>query len=453
MSKISVVMPAFNKSLELPSVLSAFSRQSLSRDYYEVIVVDDGSTDGTPGILQEFSGVLNLKTIRLERSADGTSQAYRARNIGVQRASAPIIVITDSDIIPSYEFLRYHLESHISGNDIAVLAYTYAVSLSPLLWAERVGDVRRWDFTCRDELFALAQNQPNIRDQRDKRFSAVADDIMALPLPWTYFWSHNVSMSRDKLLSLGLFDENFRRSGDFDLGYRLVSSGTQLKFSRQAEAFHYPHARDYSEDLRFDRQGEYYLLSKYPNVAVETLVAFGCYEASPTFPEVVCAVDRVHSSVTDLEACERAYTDITYDEHNEQALVMGCVNGQILEHLRVDLGTDVNSEKIGMCRRFYPQKTLLELIGIAIPFADSSLSTIIVTDFWRLMPPKILLAQIKEAMRASRRVLFLLNTRSSVGGDPSDAEQRLQKCGFAFSRRHISLRLEMFDFAVNNIGE
>lgn len=95
-TRISVIIPARNEEAHLGHLLGALSRQTYPEDFFEVIVVDDHSTDGTAAVAQQFSFV---KLIRL---TDDNSNAYKKKAIekGLEAATGEWIITTDADCIP-----------------------------------------------------------------------------------------------------------------------------------------------------------------------------------------------------------------------------------------------------------------------------------------------------------------------------------------------------------------
>jgi len=93
---ISVVIPAYNAAQTIGSCLAALSNQSLEPTLYEIIVVDDGSTDGT-GRIAKDSGA---KVISQPRSWPAA-----ARNSGVEYAGGEIVCFTDADCVPNSNWL------------------------------------------------------------------------------------------------------------------------------------------------------------------------------------------------------------------------------------------------------------------------------------------------------------------------------------------------------------
>jgi biofilm PGA synthesis N-glycosyltransferase PgaC len=99
---ISVIIPARNEEKNIGQLLSALSKQTWSRDLFEVIVVDDHSTDDTALIADQYPGV---KLIRLENDLLN-SYKKKAIETGILAANGKLIVTTDADCIPALRWLE-----------------------------------------------------------------------------------------------------------------------------------------------------------------------------------------------------------------------------------------------------------------------------------------------------------------------------------------------------------
>ena len=75
---ISVIIPTFNRAAMLSATLESFAAQSIPKNRYEVVVVDDGSKDSTPQVCREFASRIQLKYLHIDNS--GTSAA---KNTGI----------------------------------------------------------------------------------------------------------------------------------------------------------------------------------------------------------------------------------------------------------------------------------------------------------------------------------------------------------------------------------
>ena len=126
---ISVVIPTYNRLPILRKCLLALERQTLAPplDRYEVVVVDDGSTDDTIHWLDRHAA--ELPHVRLIRQEHGGPA--EGRNRGVDHAHGDVIVFIDSDLVVTDSFLISHaraLESHWHRRGDR-LCFTYGLSL------------------------------------------------------------------------------------------------------------------------------------------------------------------------------------------------------------------------------------------------------------------------------------------------------------------------------------
>ena len=110
---VSVVIPTYNRRPILEKCLLALERQQACPeiDRYEVVVVDDGSTDGTPDWLR--GAAERFPHVRLiEQSHGGPAEG---RNRGVDHAYGDVIVFIDSDLVVTDSFLSCHASSLVRG--------------------------------------------------------------------------------------------------------------------------------------------------------------------------------------------------------------------------------------------------------------------------------------------------------------------------------------------------
>jgi GT2 family glycosyltransferase len=220
MVKISVVIPTYNCMDVLCRCLDSLAvRDGCGK--YEVIVVDDGSTDGTVALLRKraehFPG--ELRFFDQEHRGPAT-----ARNLGVRNSSGSTVLFLGADMLADGALLREHLDSHERNpeDNVAVLGH--------IAWAPgiRITPFLRW-------LEHGAQfGYPLIRDDTD--------------VPCRFFYSSNLSVKREFLLKYGLFDEDFPNAAfeDFELGYRLSKAGLRIMYNPHAVAYH---------DHRIDQKG------------------------------------------------------------------------------------------------------------------------------------------------------------------------------------------------------
>ena len=242
-ARCSVVIPSYNRAALVDRLLDALTRQSVPADQFEVIIVLDGSTDGSAALLArwEASGRLpHLRWLRQEQQGQAA-----ARTAGSQLASTPVLLFLDDDIIPARGLVEAHLRRHASGEALAVFGAARVLRdgsgglYQTILWAW-------WE----DAYYtrALPGRQPGYRD----------------------FCAGNVSLRREDFFRVGGFDPEFRKYGgeDYDLGYRLLKAGVRFVTEPAAEAKHH-HLSTPQRILRNVRQegmNDVYLGRKHPEL-------------------------------------------------------------------------------------------------------------------------------------------------------------------------------------------
>jgi glycosyltransferase involved in cell wall biosynthesis len=118
--KISVIVAAYNQQQFIGRCLRSLLHQTLPHDDYEIIVVDDGSTDKTPYALELFCDPFDsvVKVITNKKNLGLPASLNRA----IQKASAPLIVRVDSDDFVNsnfLNFLNFYLESNSEVDAVA----------------------------------------------------------------------------------------------------------------------------------------------------------------------------------------------------------------------------------------------------------------------------------------------------------------------------------------------
>jgi len=211
--RISVVVPTHNRAQRLGRTLAALEHQTLPRDAFEVIVVDDGSEPTQRENVRRYAPPYRYSLV--EKSCGGLASA---RNAGAQRARAPIVLFLDDDVEPSTVTLEQHLESHAAaGQPVAVvgsLPYPRELQLTTFLWyLEQSG---HFDLYC---------NPGKYPDGKP-------------PMPPM---NGNSSIPLDVFRSVGCYDDSFKRYGseDLDLGYRLSRRGIPFVYNPHAVGFHH----------------------------------------------------------------------------------------------------------------------------------------------------------------------------------------------------------------------
>ena len=211
----SIVIPTYNRKPILEKCLRALEQQTFSPDLiagYEVVVVDDGSTDGTVNWLQSIPTEFPHVKLFLQAHAGPSA----ARNLGVEQAIGDTIIFIDSDLVVTDIFLQ----SHARALQAAAQEFSGASSQDPA--AAPIFTYGRVVNTCNFE-------EPTAEPYKITDFSAA------------FFATGNVAIARHWLLTAGLFDTGFQLYGweDLELGVRLKNLGLRLIKCPEAVGYHW----------------------------------------------------------------------------------------------------------------------------------------------------------------------------------------------------------------------
>jgi len=207
----SVVIPTYNRLATLAQVVDALDAQQDATDF-EVIIVDDGSTDGTADWLDRHRARRPLTAIHQEHAGPAA-----ARNRGIAAAGGRWIAFLGDDTIPDPHWLATHLGAHRgrgSPEHLAVIGQTR--------WHERIPPTPFMEFV---NAYGAQFGYALIDDPENVAFN--------------FFYASNLSLPRPLLQAEG-FHEGFPDAcwEDVELGYRLQKRGVRLVYEHRAGARH-----------------------------------------------------------------------------------------------------------------------------------------------------------------------------------------------------------------------
>lgn len=258
--RCSVIVPTYNRARLLGYTLESLARQDLPTDLFEVLVVDDGSSDATEEVARGYAARLDLHYFF---QPDEGFRVAAARNVGISQASGDICLFVDSGVLLRSDCVREHLASHDSVDEpAAVSGYVFCFNLGN----EDAAQISEFiDVAEPDASIDALRRQRRWLDIREAFYTKYSDDFHAVPAPWYVYWTCNASARTDQVRAVGMFDENFRRWGgeDIDLGYRLHRAGARFFVNRAASALHHPHEKAYDELADSALDNYRYIARKY----------------------------------------------------------------------------------------------------------------------------------------------------------------------------------------------
>lgn len=206
---ISVIIPTYNRLHRLRQVVASLQRQTYPLDDVEIIIVSDGSTDGTDDYLHNLSVPLHIIPVTQQNSGPSV-----ARNNGITHAKGDIVVFLDDDVVPTPRWLTEHMQIHERKPNTVVLG----PMISPLGFAM----------------------QPWVRWEQAmlmKQYTHMSEGVWRPTA--RQFYTGNTSLARRHLLHAGGFDETLRRAEDVELAYRLAEHKVEFVFNSAAIGLHY----------------------------------------------------------------------------------------------------------------------------------------------------------------------------------------------------------------------
>ncbi|MEU7585801.1 glycosyltransferase [Micromonospora sp. NPDC049230] len=263
----SVIIPTYNRAALLRRSLESLTAQDIGTDAFEVLVVDDGSDDGTADVVAEFTDRLQ---VRYFFQPDEGFRVSAARNVGIRHAVTDVTVMVDCGVLLHSGCLRAHLRRHGGDQPAAVIGYVYCFNLSNED-AERMRQTL--DFDDVDATIAQLRREGRWLDLREEFYARHPGPLHELPAPWSLYWTCNVSARTSQLRRVGGFDEAFTTWGaeDIDLSYRLHRDGAVFVLDRDAGAIHYPHPKDWSHNSQLAARNRRYMAEKYDTPATRLL--------------------------------------------------------------------------------------------------------------------------------------------------------------------------------------
>jgi glycosyltransferase involved in cell wall biosynthesis len=216
---LSVIIPTYNRAPMLQATLEGLAHQE-TKASWEIIVVDDGSTDTTADIADSFR---RNSGIPLSYYFQTNRKQGAARNLGSKFAVGDCLLFLGDDIVPGPYLVEEHLAKHrenLTADGLPVPRVVIGYTTWPPEWKktrflEFIGE-KGWQFG-----FSLIEDFENV--------------------PFNFFYTSNLSMPRKLFLDTGGFDEDFTVYGweDIELSLRLKAMGIKIVYQPRAKAFHY----------------------------------------------------------------------------------------------------------------------------------------------------------------------------------------------------------------------
>lgn len=203
MPKVSVIIPAYNAEKTIGKCLQALIGQFYPAGSYEIIVVDDGSTDNTGKIAKEH----DIHYIRQDNQGPAA-----ARNRGCREARGGILLFTDSDCVPDADWIKEMVKPFKDSKVMAVKG-AYRTKQKNI-----VARFAQLEFEERFEILKRAESIDMID-------------------------TYSAGFRKEAFIQMGGFDTSFpvANNEDTELSYRMSKSGFKMVFNPGAIVYHLDH--------------------------------------------------------------------------------------------------------------------------------------------------------------------------------------------------------------------
>ncbi|MBR6403059.1 MAG: glycosyltransferase [Eubacterium sp.] len=284
--KISVVMTTHNKAKYLDLTLAGYQQQSYKD--FEIVIIDDGSTDNTKEIIDSYKNDLNICYAKYEKI--GISKVRKAT---LELAKGDYIIITDDDRIPCKDFVYSHKKKLDSGEKCVNVGKECLI-LSFFMRDVKYKFIDEFKiYTLYPELLELTEKQmftaQDIRDNYDEVINKYflsdytesrlvdmvdryGEELNGFYLGWSRAFGGNMAFDRTLCNKALEYDENYKGYGieDIDFSYQLFLQGFVFHFDSDAKNYHQEHPRSKVENSDMYKNFQYFC-SKYPTLEVQLM--------------------------------------------------------------------------------------------------------------------------------------------------------------------------------------
>lgn len=214
-TELSVVIATYNRPQSLVRILGELAAQTLAKNRYEIVVIDDGSKEAVSPAVDAFLNTREGKDLRVHVERQKNAGAAAARQRGAEIAQGEVLVILDDDMLVPRSFLESHLAEHANGHDKRVV-------MGRLKADGKVAEMPLFE-----RFYAT---------MLDRTADQVRANQKTLRGPDLY--TGNLSLSRALFFEAGGFDTSFGQIEDAELGVRLEKCGATFHLSEEAFTIH-----------------------------------------------------------------------------------------------------------------------------------------------------------------------------------------------------------------------
>ena len=296
--KASVIISTYNKLPRLMLTIASIENQTCNHSDFEVIIVNNNSTDGTGNFLQAQNFNFDF-TYCLERRL-GRSHG---RNLGIKIAKNPLLIFIDDDMLLPNVFIEQHINAHKSKHSVvhgkiynilnlkffadplnAILYEVFNENKSKLILLNKkhitMDDIQQG----MDKIISQNKKTSNFEKLINTIFDNKFKDYY-----WLGFTGGNVSILKEWVINSGAFDESFGSGWGFEdveLGYRIWKKYTEFTYCCDASNYHMDHYRFNFKEESTATANYFYAKHKDENIKFFIEFSLGNYSLSEAIEKI-----------------------------------------------------------------------------------------------------------------------------------------------------------------------
>lgn len=226
---VSIIIPVYNRKQILSKTLAAITHQTYPKNLIEVVVVDDGSSDGVEEVIRKYENYFDLI---YTRQADKGYRLSAARNLGMRSARHDYFIIIDCDILPYPELVESYMKWFHVTDKVILIGHRRYVCSDGITDDEIIQDIdvafNLPDILSENKLENQTITEAGI-SYENWRFSIYARTNYKKEHRWPFqgFWGCNMAYPKKAIEVAGGYDETFQHWGceDIEMGYRFYNAG------------------------------------------------------------------------------------------------------------------------------------------------------------------------------------------------------------------------------------
>jgi glycosyltransferase involved in cell wall biosynthesis len=295
---VSLVIKAYNKCELFQFGIASLKNQSYDMEKFEVVLVDDGSTDKLIPMITRHSLPFQFKLVIFPRNM-GRAAAW---NGGIKAAEGDIVILADADCVFPKEFIANHVKYHnrervvVSGAANYFPLYTYMYPEFTIKQKEKALRVIKSDDIIRNRVLSILEQNKNLagfpiatlEDIAQANFAKYCvrewpglfkhiceeygENLANFHGKWMAFIGlYSISVRRKHLLEIGMIDESFYEYGleDWELGYRFYKEGYDFLCPHDVYDYHQEHPRNQRKVLEGNIINYDIFRKKHPDMQIK----------------------------------------------------------------------------------------------------------------------------------------------------------------------------------------